>query len=163
MKEVTSLGKTFLAITMTLPIWFVINLILSPFKAIKEEKEEGEWNGRRFVYHFPKHIHTFLITPDRDKENLRISIKGVPGKSFVQFKTEYDGGLAALLIKNHEKTRRAFAGTSDSLRKITYGVRLNSKSETVIELICPQNSSETVARVMAIYFEIATKNGKGAK
>lgn len=157
MQEVTSLGKTFLAMVMTFPLWIGINLILGLFKIIKEEREEGEWNGRKFVYHSPKHIHTFLITPDRDKENVRIMIANIPANSFVQFKIEYDGGLASLQIKNHEKSQFGFVNTPENLRKITYGIRLNNKSETVVEFSCPQNSSETVARVMAIYFEMGQK------
>lgn len=146
-EEVTSLSKTFLAIAMTLPIWFLINLVLSPLRAIKEEKDEGTWNGNKFTFNMPEHVATFSFSSSENGKRIRFQSKKLAPNSLANFKIVYDGGNGFIKLSNHENTE--MPGDRDT----QYSVNLNKKSEAVIEVCIPSDSRDTTATIYMLSFE----------
>jgi len=136
------------ALILTLPVWFIINILIAPFRVLREEEKLGYWIDNRFVYHLPVHIKTILSYAKDDGKSYRFAVKEAPSKSFVQFKIENEGGLGSVLITNHEKNEFDW-GTG----QIRCGVRLNYKREAVVKIKMPQDSAETVSTISMIYWE----------
>ena len=147
-QDLSLLLKAVLALIFTVPIWFLINLFIAPFKVLREESKLGYWMGERFVYHIPVHIKTILSNDSDDGKALRFAVKDAPPRSFVQFKIENEGGLGSLLITNHEKNDFDW-GTG----QVRCGVRLNDKQEAVAKIKMPEGSAETVSTISMIYWE----------
>jgi len=149
--ELSQFKRGTLAFALSIPTWFVLNLILAAIRLKNEERKEGTWEGNRFVYHVPKHIKTVVGLPSAEVSITRLHVPDVPAKAMVKFKFEYEGGLGKAQITNHEKSVWSWNGIGP---KTTHELRLDGKAETVLAVNCPVESIETVIRIYSIYWAI---------
>ncbi len=140
-----------MAIILTLPIWFAVNLILSPFRAHKEEKEKGSWSGNRFNYNSPLLIHTHHITPSDNEAFKTIKIREAEKNSFCLFKFEYDGGIAEATVNIHQNNFCFWEMFDKNNQQV--GVRITKNKETKMIFKCPQDSDQTTVRLYLLYWE----------
>lgn len=92
-----------LALIYALPFYLVINLIVAPFRAKREIKEEGVWVGDKFIYHTPQHLLTCSVS-ERDNGDVKaFKVKGVEKGSLVDTNVEFnrrDNRVKALVESN---------------------------------------------------------------
>lgn len=79
-----------LALIWALPIWFAMNLLRAPFKALDEERVEGVWSGRTFVYHTPKVLLTALITSRDNQKPKSFRLAGISPGDAISIRIESD-------------------------------------------------------------------------
>lgn len=134
----------------------IVSLISAPFIAGKREKERGTYYENRFVYHSPLHIQTILITPQDNEKKLKVTVKDAEPNSFVLFKLDYDKG------KGYLSVGPLLGGENTELiRKIEYGIRLNSKREAFFTMYSFKDSDPTIARISILCWEINDNNTPG--
>lgn len=149
-----SLSQTFTAIVLTIPIWFVINLILSPFRMLKEEKDLGAWIGDQFIFHEKKLIKTLAIQPFDNETEITVKIPDIPKKTIVRYKIEYHGGLAKV------QHSIFMAINFDVIQRDKQSGGFLYKTDPKFLIHCPQNSDQTIARIYLISWEVSTKRNK---
>lgn len=150
--EVSSTITFFEAIIWAVPFYLAFCAIRSIFSITKKENEIGQWVGNKFIYHNPHHIKTFLLTPEDDGKNIRFKANGLPPNSFAYLKTDCEQGLGWIEIKIHENQKCLFEQNPRANRTTTHGIRLNNKSETVIEVGIQKDSVPTIARISVLYW-----------
>jgi hypothetical protein len=150
--EIWSLGMVGTALLLTLPIWFVLNLLLAPFRVWKEERDRGRWFGHRFVYHSPQPVFTTLVAPSDNGNSIRFTVEDAEPNAFVQFKIIYDGGLAKVRI---ESPLARILGDWDAVsRRTQYGARIDSRRTAILSALCPENSDPTIVRVQMLTWKV---------
>lgn len=149
LEELATWTIAVLAVVATVPIWIGINILRVPALISKEERENGEWFGPRFVYRAPRLVHAVQVGPRDNERFLPFHIDDAEPDSFVQLKLEHDGGLAvagAGLIKQPVHGHGV-------IRETRYGVRLSGQSSRLY-VECPENSDPTVVRVYMLSWEL---------
>ena len=72
------------------PLLFLINLILSPFRVHFEEKEKGVWQDGHFVYHEPQLLASFWLGPAESGVIYPVVAQDAEPNSLVSYKIEYE-------------------------------------------------------------------------
>lgn len=147
--DVWGLSKSLFAAVITIPVWVIINIPLCIFRMLNEEKKEGYWLEERFIFHYPKLVKTLVIDQQKNQQTVRIAVNVAPAQSFVQFRTEYDGGLGFIEITTHEKNT-TFLGIS---RETLYGSRISNNKQIVVRMHSSNGSDKSICRIFALYFE----------
>lgn len=158
-QEWTRLDLKLLALTMTMPIWIVFNIIAAAIKVPIEERKKGRWFGNRFVYHSPLKALTTLVSPEDDWTSTVFKVDDAEPEAFVQFKIEYEGGIAAARITPVGLLQDAQAWNMNtdqiqSMRDIKYGAKLNKRREAQLDVYCPKNSDATIMRIRVLSWQI---------
>ncbi len=110
----------------------------------------GTWKNNRYIYDAPRLIQTFSVGPEDEGRFFRFRVNGVASESYVQFKVEYDGGIATALIVPHEKQQVNWRRVT---RKTQAAVRLRNDNTTVLKVHVPPQSDMTVIRIYALWWE----------
>jgi hypothetical protein len=110
----------------------------------------GEWRGNKFIYDAPQLVSTFTVGPEDDEKKFRFKVSDAAPEAFVQFKIEYDGGIAVAAIIPHENQQVTWRSLS---RKTQYGVRLNDNRSTVLAVHVPPNSDLSIIRLYVLWWE----------
>ena len=88
--RIDTLGATMLSTIAALPIWAVIQLVMTPFKAIRAENELGLWQEGRFIYRQPQLVLTAEWRPNDNGKFIAIPLK-IDGGLLIDYKIEIDG------------------------------------------------------------------------
>ncbi|MGZ9107208.1 MAG: hypothetical protein ACXW4B_00100 [Micavibrio sp.] len=132
-------------------MWLILLVAVSVYKTKIEIDNLGSWSGHRFTYNSPQQIRTLIVQPNENGENIRIKIPSTPPRSFVRLKVDYEDGKGYLFPKIHENQARHNLGQTP--RDVTHGIRLNDKSEMVVEKCIASNSDTTIATLSVVYWE----------
>lgn len=89
--EINTLATAGIAAFLALPIWILIQLVVTPIKQRKLEREEGEWNGDRFVYHEPRRVLTCEWSTEENGHVRVFDVPDVPDGALVDYKIDLDG------------------------------------------------------------------------
>ncbi len=137
------------ALLYALPFFVVINIFTAFFSSGREIRDKGKWFEGRFVYHSPQHVFTTQVAPADDGLSLPFKVKDAEPNTFVQFKIEYDRGLAVAAIGSFIQPVHAMGAS----RKTAYGARIDAQRKTALSIKIPENSDTTIIRVYAISWE----------
>ncbi len=141
MMEIGTVIKAILSFIITIPVWLVLSAILSPFRTYQEMKNDGRWFNNKFVYHQPRHIFTYVVTPADHGKSISFSIDDAEPNTTVLLHAKVDGGLARIritpqnLIINDD-------GISDYGIGFKGGVMIGRDKKAKIDISCPQDYSD---------------------
>jgi len=76
------------AVLVAVPLFFVVNLLLAPFRILADEKRIGTWTGGLYTYNEPQLLATIRITPDDDNRVFPIFAKDAEPNSLISYKIE---------------------------------------------------------------------------
>lgn len=92
MSEEALISETaFWAMVYAIPFFIVINCFRALFITVKEEREEGQWFGRSFVYHQPRLLATDRVNDSDNGKTKKLTTAPAEPTGSVELRVDVDG------------------------------------------------------------------------
>lgn len=142
-------GSTFFWAFIVFLLWCSI---AAASKVSKEEKQKGQLNKNKFVYHTPLHVLTREVSPKDNGKKFKFKCKDVEPNSFVEFKVESENSNEFLI-------KVGIGGEKQDIPVICHptcklGVRIGEdKSLCLVTELFPETES-SIIRVTVLSWKI---------
>lgn len=149
-----------IAIILSIPLFFLLNLVFGFFRVRKQELALGGWFGSRFIYHEPQRLFTALVDEKDNGKVFPFEIQDVENGALVSYAIETgrtDGRV---------KVELAWPGGQ---RPMDFGAPMNfpkgsfrlptSRKMSLLTHVEPQSTATTV-RVFMTGWELGARHNK---
>lgn len=142
-------------------MFFLLNLVFAAFRVRRQEHDQGNWFGTRFIYHEPVRLFTALVDERDNGKVLKFPLADAEDGTLVSYVIETD--------RSDNRIRVELAWPRGQ-RAIDFGVPMNlprgsfrlpkSREMSLLTHVEPQSTVTTV-RVFMTGWEVGKGDGQG--
>lgn len=153
MSELSALNNLLYSLSLATLLWFLLCIIRAPFRARRQERDEGQWADNRFILREPRLVFQRQVTVEDHQKPIEFEIADAEPGGGVEFRVDVDvwSKCVAHVFPVIPGVPLMLPDTARNPTQALVAVPISRKFRVVVEKWAPSNPTVVSVNLISLY------------